>query len=208
MAKIEYSFSEDEFDAAGRSRHPEGVHRATRPRWRVLLPFVIVVLLAPVLAYVGVSYLAGQDDPAGTSVTASPTDEAGAQAQDAEGSEPARVEQERAAEPDPSEPKPSGEPSAESPAIDRGVAVLALNGTGTSGLAGGAAGRLRDDGFTAVTIGNARSSVPTASTVYYHDGDLAAPAQRVAEVLGIGRVAENASATPSIAVVLRSDYRP
>lgn len=202
MAKIEYSFPEDEFDAAGQSRHPEGVHRATRPRWRALLPFVIVVLLAPVLAYVGVSYLTGQDDPAGSSVTASPTDDAGAQAQDVEGNEPARVEQEPAAEPEPSE-----DPTAEAPAVDRDVAVLALNGTETSGLAGGAAERLREDGFTAVTTGNARSSVPTASTVYYHDGDLAAAAQRVAAVLGIARVVENASATPSIAFVLRSDYR-
>ena len=199
MAKIDYSFAEDEFDAAGQSRQPEGVHRAPRPRWRALLPYVIVVLLAPVLAYVGVSYLAGQDDPVGSGVTASPTDDAGGQAPDVQGNDPARVEQ---------EPEPSPAPTPELPAADRTVAVLALNGTGTGGLAGGAAERLRKDGFTAVTTGNARSSVPTATTVYYQDGDLAASARRVAAVLGIARVVENASATPSIAVVLRSDYQP
>ena len=65
MPKIDYPFPEDEFDVAGAGRVPEGVHRAPRPRWRVLLPFVIVVLLGPVLAYAGVSYLAGQSDPGG-----------------------------------------------------------------------------------------------------------------------------------------------
>jgi hypothetical protein len=200
VAKIDYPFPEDEFDAAGEGRAPEGVHRARQPRWRVLLPFLIVVLLAPVLAYAGVSYLAGRGDSGGSAVTASPAGDVLGQAAVAAGETPAPVATAPA-------PTPTPEPTPQAPPVARDARVVALNGTRTGGLAAGAAARLQADGFTAVTVGNARSRVPTASTVYYNNAGLAPSAQRAAAVLGIGRVVENSSATPSIAIVLRSDYR-
>ena len=52
----------DEFDELGKRWVPQGAHRKPRPRWRVLLPYLIALLLAPVLAYLGVTYLTGLGD--------------------------------------------------------------------------------------------------------------------------------------------------
>lgn len=197
MAKKDYPFPEDEFDTAGAARMPEGVHRTPPSRWRVLLPFVIVLLVAPGLAYLGVSYLAGQSaveegGNGATSSVAADSSEGGASGPLGAAAivEPVEVT------------------AAPTPPVSREVAVVALNGTGTSGLAAGAAARLQGDGFTAVSTGNARSRVPAVSTVYYNNPDLARSAQQAADVLGVGPVVENAAATRSIAVVLRRDYQP
>lgn len=206
MSKTEYPFPEDEFDEAGRRRAPEGVHRTPTPRWRTLLPFVLVLLIAPMLAYAGVSYLAGLgSETVGPGVSASPGGEVVGQAPAGQGrtADPGATP-EASAEPERApEPTPSATP--EAPAVARDVPILTLNGTTAPGLAATAAERLQSDGFTSLSVGNARSRVPTQSTVYYHDATLAESAQRVAAVLGIGPVVENASATGHIAVVLRGD---
>lgn len=201
MAKQDYPFPDDEFDLAGPDRSPQGVHRTPRPRWRTLLPFIVVILLAPALAYVGVSYLAGQgnQDGTGSGVTAAPTDQPEVTPTPTVTQTPAEAEAEPVAEPTP-------EPTPEEPGIPRDVRVVVLNGTTRSGLAGSAAARLQEDGFTSTTLGNANSRVPTRSTVYYNNAALAESAQQVATVLGIGPIMELSSATTSIAVVLRSDY--
>ncbi len=199
MAKKDYPFPDDEFDLAGPHRSPQSVHRTPRPRWRTLLPFVVALLLAPALAYAGVSYLAGQGSSGGTGsgLTAAPTDQP-------ETTPTPEVTQ----TPDEAEPvaEPTPEPTPEETGIPRDVRVILLNGTARSGLAGSAAARLQADGFTATTLGNANSRVPAKSTVYYNNAALAESAQQVATVLGIGPIMELSSATTSIAVVLRGDY--
>ena len=200
MSKTEYPFPEDEFDAAGHGRVPEGVHRMPTPRWRALLPFLVVLLIAPALAYAGVSYLASLgSETVGPGVSPAPSSDVVGQAPAGQG---------RTEEPDATDeesPEPTPEPTPEAPAVARDVPVLALNGTTTPGLAAAAVERLQSDGFTSLTVGNARSRVPARSTVYYHDATMAESARQVAAVLGIGQVVENASATPHIAVVLRRD---
>lgn len=216
MATPEYSYPEDEFDTLGNGRTPQGAHRSPRPRWRVILPFVLVLVLAPALAYLGVSYLASRGEETAPGTAATPTAEASVAAEPSDGagqtpgeaaptpeagSTPATDPAQAAGQPDPAPDQVS-----DAATVPRDVGVIALNGTSEQGLAGHAAARLERDGFTSVATGNARSSVPTSSTVFYNNPALAASAEQVAEVLGIADVVELASATPSIAVVLRADY--
>lgn len=198
MAKQEYPHPQDEFDVLGVDRAPQGVHRRPIPRWRLILPFVVVLILGPTLAYLGVSYLSGLGSDDGTTppaVSAAPV------ATPDETPEP---------EPEP-EPQPEPEPEPEpTPELDvrRETPLFVLNGAGVSGLAGTAAAALTGDGFTNVTASNYNRAQPTASTVYYNNAELADTARQVGQVLGVGPVVELASATSTIAVVLRGDFTP
>ena len=58
-------YPDDEFDQLGRHWVPEGAHRRPRPLWRTVLPSLIVLIVAPALAFLGVTYLAGLGDDAG-----------------------------------------------------------------------------------------------------------------------------------------------
>ncbi|MDD9205074.1 hypothetical protein PU560_01175, partial [Georgenia sp. 10Sc9-8] len=64
MSKEQYDYPEDEFDVAGRNRGPNGAHRTPRPLWRALLPFLVVLVAAPLLAWGLVTLIGGQDEPA------------------------------------------------------------------------------------------------------------------------------------------------
>jgi hypothetical protein len=187
-------YPQDEFDVLGSNRVPQGVHRTPVPRWRRLLPFVIVLVLAPTLAYLGVSYLANLGSGTATDAPAVVTTEPSADAT-------ATAEATPTVEPEP-------QPTVEEIPVNLDAAVLVLNGSGIRGIASSAADTLGAAGFTTVTTGNSTSSVPTESTVYYANADLATTAQLVATTLGIALVVEDAGATDSVAVVLRRDFTP
>ncbi len=204
MAKQDYPYPEDEFDTLGADRVPQGVHRTPVPRWRRLLPFVVVLLVAPTLAYLGVSYLANQGSPSSSETSAAVATTEPTPSETADEGTPT---EEPSAAPSETEPTPTETPT-EDADIQRGAAVFILNGAGVAGLAGQATGKLEADGFTDVTPADYASSVPTASTVYYNNPDLQATAEQVGTLLGITALRELATATDSIAVVLRGDYVP
>ncbi len=189
MADQEYPFGEDEFDVAGRERVPEGVHRRPRSPWRVALPFVLALVIGPALAFVAMGYVTSETSSTGvgTEVSASPAATDG-------------VSPEATTSP---EVVVSDEAAGVAPPRD--VRVVVLNGTGVPRLAAGAAERLKEDGFTSLVTGNARSRVPTRSTVYYHSDELRPSAERVAQLLGVETLLKYPTATPTVAVVLRND---
>lgn len=196
MAKPEYPYPEDEFDSLGSDRIPQGVHRTPTPRWRTVLPFVVALILAPALAYLGVSALSGSGtpEPAATSVTSAlPTAEP-------TGEETPEPQETAEATPTP-EPTPTGD-------VQRAAQVFILNGTPTEGLGATAVAALTADGFTDLTADDYGNRLPTVSTVYYNNAALADTALRIADLLGVGQLLELPDATDSIAVVLRSDYVP
>jgi hypothetical protein len=198
VSKPEYPYPEDEFDSLGADRTPSGVHRAPLPRWRALLPFIVALILAPTLAYLGVTYLSS----AGSS-TPAPTSAASEQPAPEETSTPEATETPAPAET--AEPTPTPTPIGD---VRLDTAVFVLNGTPTVGLGTTAAETLTTDGFTNVTADDYGNRLPTVSTVYYNNADLADTAVRVAEILGIDQLLELADATDTIAVVLRTDYAP
>ena len=196
MSKASYSYPPDEFDAPPDPDSPRGVHRAPRSAWSRWWPFVAVIVIVPLVAWAAVTYLAGKgqlpDIPgvASTSTaqaTTGPTDAA----------QPSGSAQATA----PAAPTTTAAPSA-----DLATPVSVLNGSKIAGLAKKVGDQLTAVGFAKVTAGNATSSTPTASTVFYGSESLKATAELVAKTIKVDAVEMSATEAPSgITVVLRSD---
>lgn len=194
-------YEEDEFDLAARERGPRGVHRPVQPRWKRLLPYIVALILAPILAFAAISLLnrdAGTEDPA-AAPTPAVTEAAADPTATVAPAEPA----------EPSEAAAPAEPTEETPTPDirYDTTVVVLNGVGVPGIAGRGAERLAAAGFTSTQADNYTSAVPENSTVYYASPDLADTAAAVGQTLGITAIVEDAEATSAIAVVLRGDYQ-
>lgn len=213
MPKASSEFPPDEFDVVD-SASPRSPHRAPKSLARRLLPFVVAVILGPLLAYALVT-LATTGDlpglggdggtktlPTGDTVTpsVSPEDEAEAS------SDPSVPDESASGE----ESSPDDETTTEEPAVDPdpSTRVMVLNSTGTAGLAGRARDSLVTAGWSDVVTGNYSGTLP-GSTVFYAEDDpvLEASARAVAEELGIDTVELDAEmATDPITVVLEADF--
>jgi len=196
-------YPEDEFDIAARDRGPKGVHRQAESAFRRLLPFLIVIVAAPLLAWGILSLLNEDGDGGPVASTSAPATTASATASAPATASPT-PEATATATPTP-EPSPTPTEAAEQVALDAPVAVL--NGAGIAGIAGRTADRLTEAGFTAVTAGNYASAQPTNTTIYYNNAELAPTAQAIGVELGIDLMVELASATDSLVVVLRGDFQ-
>lgn len=98
--------------------------------------------------------------------------------------------------------------STPSSTVDPTQQVTVLNATRTSGLAAGAASRLRTAGWTIRSTGNFRGAV-SATTVFYGSASLQATAAAVAKDVGATAVQESADfGAGAVTVVLASDYQP
>ncbi|OKL52987.1 hypothetical protein BSZ39_11910 [Bowdeniella nasicola] len=204
-------YEEDEFDIAARERGPVGVHRRLEPRWRTYLPYAIVIVLAPLLAWAAMSFLGSNRTPQTThvpGVSATHSESPGAEETPEESGEPS---QEPSGEPtespsdEPSE-EPSESPSSEAPGkADKTQLVTVLNGSGIKGLAARVTQALKNDGFTKVVAENYRSNSPAADTIYYRSAKQKASAEAIGKKLGITNLVESARSTESIAVVLRTN---
>ena len=196
MSKASYSYPPDEFDASPDPDSPRGVHRAPRSAWSRWWPFLAVIVIVPLVAWGAVTYLAGKgklsDIPgvASTSTaqeTTQPTDAA-----QPTGSTPATT--------------PAAPSTTAAPAADLSTPVSVLNGSKIAGLAKKVGDQLTAAGFTKVTTGNATTTTPTASTVFYGSPSLKATADLVAKTIKVSAVQQSATEAPSgITVVLRSD---
>lgn len=95
------------------------------------------------------------------------------------------------------------------PASVNGGTVEVLNGTNRAGLARSVIGRLRDDGFDVVAIGNYESTpLPDSSFIIDRTGDPTV-ARAVAERLGIRAVRSEPDSTLLVdaTIVLGADWR-
>ncbi|UFU03545.1 LytR C-terminal domain-containing protein [Ruania suaedae] len=197
-----YPYDEDEFDALGADRTPAGVHRERVPRWRQALPFLVVLVLAPLLAFVVVQAVSRDTIDPG----ADPTPSVGTSDEETSGDateEP--VDEPTDGEPTDEETEPA-EPTELPADLDQGVAVWVLNGTSEFGVAGESQAVLAEAGWTNVVTGDYAYSLPTTTTIYYRDEDIAAEAEAIGAELGITDLVEDANAAPNgIYVVLRPD---
>ena len=198
-------YPEDEFDAAGRDRGPQGVHREPRSLLRALAPFLAVIVIVPLLAWGAVSLLAGNDgepaaDPAPVEITAEPSDEATSE-EETSSEEPTAEETEEETTPEEETTEPDDEA-----VLTTSISVL--NGAGINGLAGDVAAQLGEAGFTTVGAADYGAGSPEVTTLYYRNADLAATAEAIGELLGVDNLVEAPSATQNveIALVLRGDF--
>ncbi len=204
MSKAAYRYPPDEFDAPPDPDAPRGVHRAPRSAWSRWWPFLAVIVIVPLVAWGTVTLLAqrgqlpdipGLGEPTSSDQASMPSDETSDATPTTGASDTASA---------PASEAPATTPAA--PATDLTVPVSVLNGAKITGLAKKVADELTAVGFTAVTSGNATSTSPAASTVFYGSDDLKATAELVASTVKVDAVVQSPSEAPSgITVVLRSD---
>src|SRR5690606_34220834 len=137
----DYPYPADEFDAADARGGPRGVHRAPRSRRSRWLPFAVVLVLFPLLAYGAVTWLSDWQGLGGGNGTQSeaPAGDDGATEEEAtpEGEAP----------PDPTTETPVEPEAPPPPPVDLATPVEVFNATSRAGLAGGAADRIEEAGF-------------------------------------------------------------
>lgn len=198
MRAADYPYPPDEFDAAAVGG-PQGVHRRPRSSWSRWWPFLLVLVVVPVLAYAAVTLASGGNPLSSGDDSSTPASTASAPAESAE--------PEASSSPTASaEPEATEEPL---PATDLGRTVDVQNSTSTSGLASSAKAVLDAAGFTDVGSGNYPGAAPAASVVYYSTAEDLGTATAVADALGIAVVEESAAeAADGILVVLAGDYQP
>lgn len=208
MSEQDYPYPEDEFDVEGASRVPKGVHRAPIPRWKQWIPYLLVLILVPLLTIVVVKFYTtsqGTETPdASPTQVSTPTDGTGE-----DGTE--GVDDPTTTDPEVDttggETEPTDDPADQTPDLQRDASVLVLNGARVQGLAGQVAGVLEADGWTNTAADNHDGDTPVATTIYYTSSEFEAEAQAVAETLNIDNVVEDpASASNGIVIVLRAGY--
>ncbi|WP_232217613.1 LytR C-terminal domain-containing protein [Gleimia europaea] len=194
-----HQYPEDEFDQAG-AEGPVGLFREKPSRWKTVLPFLLVLIIVPVLAWGAVSLITGR----GSNENASPQPTTVA-TQAPTGTTQASSETEAATEA--TTQKPTEAPTETEPAISKDVAIQILNGTRVNGLAAEAVGKLQADGYQYVSASNASGWLTEFTTVYYAPGTRAG-AEAIGEILGISNFSENSTdlGNADFVVVLKGDY--
>ncbi|MCL1900065.1 MAG: LytR C-terminal domain-containing protein [Promicromonosporaceae bacterium] len=144
-----YDYAPDEFDLREAGEVPVGVHRTPPPKWKAMLPFLLVIVIAAAVGIGGALYLSrgfGDEEPTATA----PADP------DETGEEPAP---ETPAAPCPwdgnltVEDLACVEPAPE-PVVDYSLTVRVLNNAGITGEAGRGRDGLIEAGFASASAGD------------------------------------------------------
>lgn len=191
----------DEFDVAGEDM-PVGMHRPQPSKWKSVWPFLVILIVVPLLAWGASSLLTNR--PTSSNTTATPTGQSEAQSAQStpETTQSAPAQQAESAQSEPvTEPESTPAPANE-PIVDTNVKISVLNGTGQNGLAARTAEKLTAAGFAGAATGNATGWETEDSTVYYQDPNLEASARAVGEAVGITNVQQSNNIGDSDIVVL------
>ena len=182
----EARYPEDEFDRIGKNL-PQGAHRPGQPWWHGFLPFVIVIIAAPLLAWAMLLLIGSHPSTAN----------------DAAGKPPTSQTPNAVATPSPSETeKPSKKP-AESAAPSEEPTVSVLNASGINGLAAKVKDKVAADGFTKVSAENFQGTKPSVNTIYY-PADHEAEAREMQRILNIDMIVpKDGAQTVQIVLVSR-----
>ena len=195
------TYPEDEFDRLAQERVAVGAHRKANVKNKKWVALLAIVLITPALAWAFV-YLGGAETVQ-KNVHAAPSVAAPTSATPE--NTPTQASPDTGDEKDEKDAKAEVTPEA---SADLTTEVRVLNGTSTTGLAAGKQDTLKAQGFSNVTADNYNGgSSPTVSTVYYANDSDKVTAEKVASVLGISDIVQNASAVAGgkgIVVVLRS----
>ena len=189
------TYPRDDFDGVPEG-NPVGVHRRTRNPWAPVVPFLLVLVLVPLLAW-GVATLIQRNVPEAEVGAAqsqsqpqsqqaqSTVDQAQSDVVSPDSNVPTAAPDDPSATPD--EPAGTTEPEG---TVDFAAAVTVLNGTTISGYAAEFAGHVTNAGFTNVSATNASTWPTDQNTVFYPSAELRATAEAVAAAAGIANVVE------------------
>ncbi|WP_026459919.1 LytR C-terminal domain-containing protein [Schaalia suimastitidis] len=200
-------YPKDEFDHVGEDM-PVGMHRPRPSKWKAVLPFLIILIVVPLIGW-GVSYLLTsrgivdsstlESVQSSTTQSTETTTETTTDTQTSEQTTETTTTEETPAETTTETPVVEQPPA---PVITYGANVAVLNGTGITGLAAEKVATLTSGGFTNATADNATGWNTTVSTVYYRDASLADTAAEIARILGIGTTTESTDVGSSDVVVV------
>lgn len=204
----EKQYEPDEFDEAAEDM-PIGVHRAHQPRWKQFLPFLVALIVGPLLAWGAYAFIVNRvDDSHASTQNQSQSDKAGEaggenkDANKAEGEDKNKADENKPAEEEKPAPKPQADMSATI------VIYNNLSNPAAAGSAGRSAETLKSAGFTDVTASNIQSDY-TTSAVLYVDESQEATAKEVAAKLGISTVKMDGTAVgdAKVIAILDADFK-
>lgn len=191
---------------------PVGMHRPQPSKWKAVIPFLLILVLVPLLGW-GANHLltsrgGGSASESGTSTSQSApgTEATQSEAQSSASSQPSESQTPSATPTESATPSTSPSASATpTPTVDHNVVISVLNGTGTSGLAAQKVTILNNAGFAGTSAANATGWSTAVSTVYYGDPDLEVTAQAIAQDLGIAttRLNQTDLGNADVVVVLK-----
>lgn len=192
------NYPEDEFDNPAPDA-PVGVHRQPKSRWRPVLPFLVVLVVVPLLAW-GVTYLmlrtsGDKETPqSGTPSTSAPQSQTPTQPtpSDTPSETPSATPT----------PDPTETPEEEEVPVDLATSVSVLNASGIQGYAAEVAGTISAGGFTNVAAENTSGWLTQVNTVFYGSPELEATALQVAELAGISEISLDPDSAESSQVVV------
>lgn len=198
----EAQYPEDEFDRIGK-RLPQGAHRPGQPWWHGFLPFVIAVIVAPLLAWVMLLLINSHPSGTNTADVSSETSQSANQSvspdatqapheTEAGNESPATPESSSTSEspasseiPDASADTPKAAPQeTKGGIVDRSSSVEVLNASGINGLAAGVKAKITAKGYAKVTASNFTGTKPKQNTIYY-SADHEAQAKEIQQALQI-----------------------
>ncbi|WRS31101.1 LytR C-terminal domain-containing protein [Actinomycetaceae bacterium MB13-C1-2] len=195
----------DEFDDLPDDA-PVGVHRKQQSPWQTVLPFLLVLIIVPLLAWGATELIKGR----GTDIEVPPVAGQSEQEQSSQSTNPIAPLPEDGPTGAPDNPAEAEEAEEEKPAEEKPAEVAAnmeasiavLNASGVEGFAAQNQVRLAEAGFTNAWADNAADAGWTQSAVYFRDASLQPTAAKVAEVLGIPTVLEDAAVTGELDIVV------
>lgn len=198
MSNNQHGFPPDEFDALGQNS-PVGIHRQPPTLLRRLAPFLVVLVLAPALAYGAVWAISewGSGDYVPKPPQSTATD-----VPDFDDEDP--VEPEPTATQEPTQ-EPTVEPTPDpTPVLTTKVEVL--NATRVTGLAGRVTDGVKELGFANAEAGNFRGDRPSETVIYFRNADLEFTANYIGQSLEITKFELNPEASSDIVVILAGDF--
>ncbi|GEM_PF-5353968 len=178
----------DEFDNPPADA-PVGAHRQPPSPWRPVVPFLVVLVVVPLLAWGFTEFLMrGAGDRPGVAPGQSGQSQSVAPPvvppQSDVQSPEVPVEPTVPVETVPPIPEPTQNPDE---GVEFGAGIEVLNVAGVEGWGGDTVAKLEEAGFTGAFAGDFDSDL-TVNTVYYQSPEMEPTARKVAEILGIGAV--------------------
>lgn len=206
----------DEFDELAAKRPRAGAHVRARTTFGKVMPFILAIILGPLLAIGAVTLASHRGDgnpfeDLMTTATEAPSTEPAEPTEPTESKSVTLSTDEPTDEPtsDPTEDptdEPTDEPTTEAPALPEGVrgdaSILILNGSATPGAETEAKDKLASEGFTSIETGAYQNARPEVTTLYFRTANEYTTAQHVARSLVIDNWLELASATANYDVVI------
>ncbi len=181
---------------------PVGAHRRPPSKWRPVLPFLIILLVVPLLAW-GFSALLQRSNNNGdiSAEQSAPVVEVEESPQSSPPVQSTPEENLPTAEPEEPEAEPEEEEPAQiEPNYETSVAVL--NASFVDGYAGQVAQTIIDGGFSNVVADNTSGWLTQTNTVFYSTPEEESTAQRVAELTGIADISLDPEATGGSGIIV------